>query len=445
MDFLLYLLYLSIISDQEVTVMISSVYSYYMATYGAKPGNRHNAHKKSELRDVYNNIVKLNRSSPFYKIDVSEESQRRAIDLKESASGLSDITDDLTDAVSGDMTFQSIAESDNEDVVQAEYIGENKSAGSSRKFTIAVKQLATPQVNTGNYLNPKARNLFTGTYSFDVNISSVTYELQYSVKDGENNGDVQKKPARLINKSNIGLKADIVENQTGLTALRLTSNMTGIGDKPVIFTVTDENSSALPGTVSTLGLDKTTSYPSNAVFELNGDTKISSSNNFTVDREFDITLKSVSSDGEKVTIGLKQNMDSLVDSINKLADKFNRLASLAGNSSQFESHKLHDALSGIVSEYKNVLEANGLEAGDDGLLSVNEEKLKSSAKNGSLLGTLSQLGKFKDAVQQKAHDVMINPMEYINKVVVSYKNPKRPSADPYTTSIYSGMMYNSYC
>lgn len=425
--------------------MISSVYNYYMATYGARPGNKHNTHKKSELRDIYNNIVRLNRSSPFYKVDVSEESQRRAIDIKESASSLSDITDDLTDAVSGNMTFKSIAESDNEGVVHAEYIGENQAAGSSGRFTIAVKQLATPQVNTGNYLNPKARSLFTGTYSFDVNISSVTYELQFSVKDGENNSDVQNKLARLINRSNIGLKADVVNNSQGQTALRLTSNMTGIGDKPVIFTVTEDDTSALSGTVSTFGLNNTTSYPSNAVFELNGETKISSSNNFTVDRKFDITLKDVNKDGEKVTIGLKQNMDSLVDSIKSLADKYNRLASLAGNSSQHESHRLHDDLSRITSEYRDVLDSNGLMVSDDGLLSVDSDRLRQSAKSGSLIDTLSQLGKFKDAVQQKAHDVMINPMEYINKIVVSYKNPRRPAADPYTTSIYSGMMYNSYC
>ena len=40
---------------------------------------------------------------------------------------------------------------------------------------------------------------------------------------------------------------------------------------------------------------------------------------------------------------------------------------------------------------------------------------------------------------------MINPMEYISKSIISYKNPARPTADTYTTSIYSGMIYNGYC
>ena len=62
-----------------------------------------------------------------------------------------------------------------------------------------------------------------------------------------------------------------------------------------------------------------------------------------------------------------------------------------------------------------------------------------------LLTTLSSLGRFKSDLQKKANDIMINPMEYISKSIISYKNPARPTADTYTTSIYSGMIYNGYC
>ena len=80
-----------------------------------------------------------------------------------------------------------------------------------------------------------------------------------------------------------------------------------------------------------------------------------------------------------------------------------------------------------------------------GLIEIDDEKLKQSSEDGELLDTLSQIGKFKNALQKKAQAITLNPMEYINKAIVSYKNPARPSADPYTTSIYSGMMYNGYC
>lgn len=425
--------------------MISNVYNYYMSAYGNKPYSRHSAHNKNELRDIYKNIVKLNKTSPFYNVDVSEESQKRAIDIKETARSLSDITDELTDASDGNMTFKSIAESSNEDLVSVEYIGDNTTAGSSKKFTIGVKQLASPQVNTGKYLNPRARSLFTGKYSFDVNISSITYELEFSVKDGENNLDVQNKLARLINKSNIGLTAEVDTDSDGHTALALTSNMTGLGSKPVIFTVTDDNTSALSGVVDTFGLNRTTQYPANAVFELNGDTKVSSSNTFTVDKAFEITLNNISGEGEVATIGLRQNMDSLVESIHQLANSYNNLTVLAGQGTSSGSHRLYNDLSAIAARYNDVLVANGLSVNDDGLIEIDDDKLRQAAFEGSLLDTLSQIGKFKNAVQNKANAIMINPMEYINKSIISYKNPARPSGDPYTTSIYSGMMYNGYC
>lgn len=427
--------------------MISSVYDYYMSEYGMRPYSKHNAHKKSELKDIYNNIVKINRFSPFYKIDNPEGFQKRAIDIKESAKSLSEVAADLTDAESGNMTFKSIAYSSNDEIVSAEYIGDNTSAGASKQFSLSVKQLASPQVNIGTYLNPGARNLFSGTYSFDVNISSITYELQFSVKDDENNRDVQNKLARLINKSNIGLKAAVNTNADGRTSLALTSNMTGVGDKPVIFTVTDdsEDQTALSGAVEALGLNNTSMYPSNAVFELNGEIKTSSSNNFTVDREFSVTLKDVNEDGEAVTIGLKQNMDSLVEGLHELADNYNRLTVLAKEGASSGSKKLYSDLTAIASNYSSVLDSNGLSVGGDGLIKVNDDALKHSSDEGELLNTLSQIGKFKNALQVKAKSIMINPMEYINKSVISYKHPLRPSVDPYTTSMYTGMMFNGYC
>lgn len=425
--------------------MISNVYQYYLSEYGSRPYNRHSAHKKSELRDVYHNIVKLNRSSPFYDVDISEESQKYAIDIKENARTLLDVTSDLTDAASGEMTFKSIAVSDRPDTVSVEYIGDNTVAGSDKRFTIGVKQLATPQVNTGNFLPPKSRNLYTGTYSFDVEISSITYELQFGVKDGENNLDIQNKLARLINHSNIGLTAKVVSDETGKNAIEITSNMTGMGERPVIFTVKDEDASALNGAVTALGLNRTTHYPSNAVFQLNGDEKISASNNFTVDRAFEITLKNTTEEDAPVQIGLKQNLDALVDSIHELADSYNTLAELAKQGTSLESRHLYGDLSSIADAYSDALNANGLSMGENGQITVDDAQLKNASKEGSLINTLAQLNEFKNSLQKKAETIMLNPMEYINKVIISYKNPSHPDGDPYTTSIYSGMLFNGYC
>ena len=99
----------------------------------------------------------------------------------------------------------------------------------------------------------------------------------------------------------------------------------------------------------------------------------------------------------------------------------------------------------IAKTYNKVLDSNGISINSDGLLDVNNDVLKKAAEEGSILDTLSHIGRFKNALQSKASSIMINPMEYINKTIVSYKNPSRPSADPYMTSLYSGMMFNGYC
>ncbi len=47
---------------------IDNAYAYYISTYAQKTVSRYDSHKKSELRKVYNKIVKINKDSPLYKI-----------------------------------------------------------------------------------------------------------------------------------------------------------------------------------------------------------------------------------------------------------------------------------------------------------------------------------------------------------------------------------------
>lgn len=50
---------------------IDSAYQYYLSTYGNSTVSRYDTHKKSQLRDTYNKIVKTNKESPLYKIKTS--------------------------------------------------------------------------------------------------------------------------------------------------------------------------------------------------------------------------------------------------------------------------------------------------------------------------------------------------------------------------------------
>ena len=424
--------------------MISNVYAYYISQYGSRPYSKYNTHKKEELRDVYNNIVRLNRASPFYSVDISEESQKFAIDIKESARSLAETAYEITDALNGDMTFKSAAVSDDPETISVEYIGDKVSADESHSFTMEVKQLATPQVNTGNFLSQTAKGLSPGTYSFDVNISSITYDLRFAVGPDENNRAIQDKLTRLVNKAEIGLRARVITNEANRSALELTSNMTGIHGKPAIFTVSDKNATESSGAVDLFGLDRTSHYPSNAIFNLNGEERSSTSNIFTVDRRFELTLKKTHEPGSVATIGLKQNLDAIVDSLHKLSNCYNSIYKLAKSGTTIGSKHLSADLSQIAQTHRDALSSNGLSINSEGFMEIDDEKLHKTS-NEDLMNNLSEISKFKNALQKKAKDVMINPMEYISKSIISYKHPTRPSGDTYSTSIYTGMLYNGYC
>ena len=44
---------------------IDSAYAYYASTYANKEVSRYDSHKKSDLRKIYNRIIKTNKESPL--------------------------------------------------------------------------------------------------------------------------------------------------------------------------------------------------------------------------------------------------------------------------------------------------------------------------------------------------------------------------------------------
>ena len=61
---------------------IDAAYNYLLSTYGKATGSRYDSHKKSELRSLYNNIIKTNKESPLYKITRTGDVKEFAIDIK---------------------------------------------------------------------------------------------------------------------------------------------------------------------------------------------------------------------------------------------------------------------------------------------------------------------------------------------------------------------------
>lgn len=432
-------------TDREVTVMISSVYSYYLSQYGNKSNSKYDSHTRTQLKNTYSKVVKINSQTPVYKLDLSTAAQKYAIDLKEHARALENITEDLSDGADGTMTFKKSAVSSNASAVNASYITDFGAASNDESFDINVKQLACSQLNTGNYLQPRSKHIKPGEYSFDLSINDVIYEFRFKVDNSETTNNIQNKIARLINRSNIGLTANIKEDSLGNTAINIESESTGInGTTPVIFSIKSDDANNQP-LIDTLGLDRVTQYPANAIFDVDGDERSSMSNSITINKAYDVKLSKVTE--EPVTISLKADADSIVESLNELVAGYNNLISVTNdeNNNHFQgTEKLQNEIASIARSYKKQLADSGLSLNKDGTISADKEVIINADNKDALSHIYESLNSFKNSIKEKAEDIALNPMDYVNNKIIAYKNPLRSFPDPYNLSAYTGMMFNGY-
>ena len=426
--------------------MIGSVYDYYLTTYASKPATKYDTHKKSELRNVYNNIINISKKSPLYKINVSADMQKYVIDLKENARFLLDDINNLVFDTSSVHNYRYT--SDNEDIISVTSLISNESNANEslvEDYNIKVESLATPQINTGNYLREDSLNFTLGEHAFEVDINNTTYELQFNVNKSDTNSSILEKISRLVNHSDIGLRANIL-HLGGNSTLEISSTATGTTANPTIFKISGSYRDTTNDTIGVLGINNITSYPKNAKFTLNGLEKTSVGNTFTINKSLEITLKSVTSDGTEAKISRKNNLDSIIDSINELVSGYNNIIDISKSkvNDNGDAAKLNKEMRITALRHKNELESVGLTLKEDGLLEFDEAIILQASKEGSLNETLDNLTSFKNGLQKKLSDITINPMKYVNKIMISYPHPSKAFANPYVTSIYSGMMYNGY-
>jgi flagellar hook-associated protein 2 len=433
---------------KEVTYVISSVYNYYLSTYGGKEVSKYDSHKKSDLKNVYNAMLMVNRKSPLYKFEKQDDVQKNAIDIKETARDFKNVAAAFSNSDGTTSVFsKKKAASSDENVVQAKYIGEENEE--SEGFYIEVKSVAASQTNTGHFLNPEEKDMKEGSYSFDFAIGDYTYEFSFDVMEGESNRDVQSQVARLINRAEIGVDARVNENEYGQTAIEVTSQSTGIPDKSkrgLTFMIATNEKSEAGNLVEQLGMGKTTVTPKNAVFTIDGEEHMSSSNIFNVGDKYRIRIKGETEDGESVKINLKPDFEAILENVTEFVDSYNSMIELAKKQSEEEngSDKLLKDLKNTVKMRKDGLESAGFSVQEDGSLKVNEAILIQSDKEGKLEESLEQLDSLKQSLVNKANDMSVNPMKYVQKKMIAYPNPVRNFNSPYVSSIYSGMMFNGY-
>lgn len=429
-------------------VTLNAVYNNYLTTYSPKTLTRYDTHKKSELRSVYNSIVKLNKEAPWYLPTTSKATQQYAISIKENARELRNTLAQLGGMEENVLFNKKSAYTSDESIVTASYIGSQDMDNDISDLELEVHSLAASQENLGLFLPDAKVDLPSDTYSFDMGINDMNYEFQFTVGESESNRDVQERLVRLINNSGIGVKADIVESE-GRTALRLTSEATGLSQgKNNLFAVSDDKTSKRTGTVDYFGLDYTSREASNARFSINGEERSSSSNHFTIGKLFEVQLNSTTEEDGAVRIGLKTDVESLTDNVSHLVGSYNDFVKAAASymETQSKSGQLVNEMKGIVGMYGSSLESMGITLSEDGTLNMNRNVLHQTAlKSDDIAETFSSLKNLSSSLIRKSNQVALNPMDYVQKTVVAYKNPGHNYVSPYNTSAYSGMLFNSYC
>lgn len=428
--------------------VLNAVYNNYLTTYTPKALTRYDTHKRSELRSVYNSIVKLNKDAPWYLPTTNKDTQHYAVDIKENARELHNTIAQLGGLDDDILFHKKSAYSSDENVASASYIGSQDTEEDIPTFELEVHSLASSQENLGLFLPNEKVALTPDTYSFDVGINDMNYEFQFAVGESETNREVQERLVRLINNSDIGVRAELAEADDR-TSLRLTSEATGLSQGKVqLFSVTDDKTSKRSGTVEYFGLNYTSREASNAKFTVNGEERSASANHVTVGKLFEIQLNGVTQEGQPVRVGLKTDVESLTDNVAHLIGGYNEFIKAASSylETQSKSRQLVNELKGIAGIYSSSLESMGVTLTKEGTLNLDRDLLRqTAAQSEDISETFGSLKSLSGMLLRKSNQISLNPMDYVQKTVVAYKNPGHNYISPYITSAYSGMMFNSYC
>ena len=140
--------------------------------------------------------------------------------------------------------------------------------------------------------------------------------------------------------------------------------------------------------------------------------------------------------------------DLIIERVQDFVDDYNTIVK---NNVSFEKKtdtpaKLLRELKGIIGSSKNELEAAGLNFNQDGAIELDTSLAMQAIEDGDMQKLFSKESPFVNRLFTKMDSVKLNPVEYIDKKIVSYPDYSKPAKGySYITSLYSGLIFNSYC
>lgn len=403
------------------------------------PKKRNVTHKSSELRAVYNNMAKYNRSSPLFLLSLSEQKQSHMINIKEAAITLKDVFDSFANPDSDIYTNKALRSSD--DSVISGAVKSSNYGDIPDTLNIKIDNLATQQINIGSYMDSQEHDFAPGDYRFSLETLDNTAHFNIHVEN-ESNLEVQNKVASYINTRNLGVSASVI-SQDGESALMFASDETGAAptDDGLFFSfISAGNTDA----VEKLGLNNVHTLPSNSDFYINDTKHSSSSNHISINQAIELDFHSATDD--VVSINLVPNSKNAIEQLDMFIDAYNNLVELSSvnKNPPAGTRNLYNDISGIVEKNISSLREIGLDVDEDNHLIKNMDSISENFRNGNFSSLFSDVSAFKETIDSTTRRLTLDPMAYVNKLIVTYPNTSKTTNTPYTQSLYSGLMYNNY-
>lgn len=424
--------------------MNTAVYNNLLPSFEPKYTTKY-AHQAAELRSVVRQIRRQAETSPVYLLHFTDKKQSYVLGVKEAAINLKESLNVLADDSADSLFSKKQAQSSDLSQVEAELVGEENDQMPDA-FSIRVKQLANSQVNKGKEYYETGRGLEAGSYQFNITVNEVGYDFQYNIKKGANHREVIQGLSSFITKAKIGLEATSYSTEGGKIGMRIKSLTLGTPNGYESFSLRDKSTDSNGrGIVNYYGLNSVSVAPKNAVFDLNGTEKSSMSNEFTLGRAVKVKLLNISEN--EAMVSYRPDSELILDGVSVFVANYNELIkhNVAYQESTGTPSRLLREMRVLMEPFRNEMESYGLTFNEDGFMGIEFSLAEQAIENGEMQELFARHSPFVLRLAAKSDMVKINPMEYVDKQIVCYPNfEKPPRGFAYISSMYSGLLFNSY-
>jgi flagellar hook-associated protein 2 len=420
------------------------IYNYMLESYPMRREVMYPTHKRSELKRVYSNIVNLSKRSPFYKINLSKENQEYTIGIKEASIILKSKLEEMADPEISGFDAKTVAISD-EEILTASLLSQD-TEGLPDTLDFSVYATASGQVNVGKELYQISRGLRPGIYNFIAKVQDNLYPLTYIHEERMENRITLNRITDLLNESVPGISAFVEPGASSeYSRIVIISDQAGKNGQEAVTFIEED----YMGVVDYLGLNRIEKPSRTARFSINGVERQTSTNTFHLENKLSITLRQTSE--EPVSIKIVKDSSKILSAVENVLNAYNSLIGIAHNrmaenEEHYRATKLITELRGLEKLYENELMACGIKADEKGYLFIDDSLAIGAAQDGGMESLFTRENGFITRLIEKSESIAINPLDYLEKTIVTYPNTKGNNfSNPYVTSIYSGLFFSSYC